>query len=377
MTFGFRYSLLAGALLAPFAYAAYFAFPFGDDFARSFLAHGLFDAIGGLHDMVWNWRHWSGRYTHHFLTVFLGDAVLTRAGYGTLCLSVMALYGVALHGIAGALVPQSRPADRLFIALAGLAALACGHEALNITYYVATDALGIGVGNGFTLVFVWALCRLWHLPEARKRDLAFAAAAGVLAIGCYEHAALACCTAAAAAAWLAHRSGHPHRRAFFLVAGIALAFLLVSFLAPGNFARQRIRDVGEARIAAQLLAAGRDWLAVAPGALATHFALFAAFLGLAISPRTRPGLAAAPAARIAATGLAAFVAASAAIVLVHALSDVRATDLPKLPASIHLLLGIPLGFLAIACGEPLRARLPRLPAWALALAMLAAFAAST
>jgi hypothetical protein len=68
---------------------------------------------------------------------------------------------------------------------------------------------------------------------------------------------------------------------------------------------------------------------------------------------------------------------SAGIVLVHALSDVRVTATPKLPASVHLLGGAVLAFVAIACGEPLRARLRRVPVALPALLVFIVFAASS
>lgn len=357
MRLGHGASLLFGALLLPFAYAAFFTFPLGDDFARAVLAHGLFDWVGGLHDAVWNWRHWGGRYTHHFLAVFLGDAVLTRAGYGALCLAVLALYGVAVFGITSEIAAGARPRERLELALAALAALCAGHRALDLTYYLATDALALGIGNALVLVHLWALCRLWHRPALRRRDLAFAIGSAFLAVGCYEHSAIATVVASALALWMAHRAGHPHRRAFLIVAAAAVAFALLSFLAPGNFGRQRIRGVTQERIAAQLPAAAEDWLVIAAGALASHFALLAAFLGLAVAPKPRAGLAPIPRARLAAAAAIAFAALSAGIVLVHALSDVRVTDTRKLPASAQLLLGIVLAYLALACAGPLRARL--------------------
>jgi len=202
----------------------------------------------------------------------------------------------------------------------------------------------------------------------------------VLAVGCYEHAAIATVVASVLAAWMAHRSGHPRRRAFLAVAGAAMASGLLSFLAPGNFGRQRIRDVTRDRIAAQLLGAGEDWLVVAAGGFASHFALFAALLGLWLAPAAHPGFAPVPRSRMAVAGMLAFVAVSAGIVLVHALSDVRVTDTRKLPASAQLLLGIVLAYVAVASAGPLRARAAALPAWTRsvlpALALFAVLAAS-
>jgi len=376
MRIHYGYSVALAALLLPFAYAMFFAFPLADDFGRAVLAHGLFDWVGGLHDLVWHWLHWSGRYTHHFLAVFLGDAVLTRAGYGAVCLGVFSLHGVALYGIFSQLAAGARRQERAFLTLASLAALAAGHEALNSTYYIVTDALGLGIGNAMVLMFIFALCRIWHLPALRRRDLAFALFCSAFAVGCYEHAAIAACVAAALALWMAWRCGHPHRNAYARIFGATVFFLLVSFLAPGNFSRQRIRAVTPDRILAQLLTAGRDWVAIAWSALSTHFAVLALFLGLSVTPRTRDGMQAVPRGQLVLAGLAGFIAVSAGIVTVHALSDVRATDIPKLPASIHLLLGAVLTYVLIGCAGTLRARLERVPAILLLLPLFLLFAAS-
>ncbi len=376
MKTGYRCSLPVALLLLPFLYAMFFTFPFGDDFGRALLANGLFDWAGGLRDAGRNWLLWSGRYTHHFLVVFLGDAVLTRAGYGAVCLGVFALYGVALFGIFRHVADGARTPELAFLTLLSLLALAAGHPALNITYYVVTDALGLGIGNAMVLMFIFALCRLWHLPVLRLRDSAFAGFCAVFAIGCYEHAALAVFLAAAVALWMAFRCRHPHRAAYLRIAGVALFFLLVSFLAPGNFNRQRIRAVTWDRIAEQLLLAGADWLAVAWQALRSHFALLALYLGIAVAPRVRGGLRANPPAGMAGAGALAFAALSAGIVGIHALSDVRVTSTHKLPASASLLLGVALAYVAIACGAALRARASRIPAIALAAPLILLFAAS-
>ena len=376
MKFSPLYSAAFALLLLPFVYAMFFAFPFGDDFGRALLANGLFDLYGGLKDLGRQWMLWSGRYTHHFLVVFLGDAVMTRTGYGAVCLGAFSLYGVALFGIFSQIAAGARLQDRLFLTLVSLAALAAGHSALNITFYVVTDALGLGIGNAMVLMFVFALCRIWHLPALRRRDIAFAAFCSVFAVGCYEHAAIAALVAAALATWMAYRCGHPHRRAYLLIAGVTAFFLLVSFLAPGNFNRKRIRDVTWDRMAEQLLLAGRDWSAIALGALYSHFALLALALGLAVTPRARGDVRAIGPAKMAAAGLLAFVALSAGIVFVHSLSDVRVTDTPKLPASIHLLLGVVLAYVLVACAGKLRIRLGRAPAIVLVLPLMILFAAS-
>lgn len=376
MKIGYRYSVPLVLLLVPFCYAMFFTFPLGDDFVRALLAEGLFDWRGGLQDLGLHWMRWSGRYTHHFLVVFLGDAVMTRAGYGTVCLGVFSLYGIALFGIFRHLAAGARPQELAFLTLASLLALAAGHDALNITYYLVTDALGLGIGNAMVLMFIFAVCRIWHAPVLRRSDTAFALFCSVFAIGCYEHAAIATLIAAALALWMASSCQHPHRAAYRLIAGVALFFLLVSFLAPGNFNRQRIREVSWDGIAQQLLFAGKDWLDITLHALRTHFALLAVFLGLAVTPRVRDGLPVIPPAKMAAAGMLAFVVLSAGIVLVHALSDVRVTSTHKLPASIYLLAGAVLSYVTVACAGKLRALASRVPVIVLVAPVILLFAAS-
>jgi hypothetical protein len=377
MKIGYRYSLPLFLLLAPFPYAMFFTFPFGDDFVRAVVAHGLFDWVGGLMDVGLHWLRWSGRYTHHFLVVFLGDAVLSRAGYGAVCLGVFALYGIALFAMFRRIAAGARPQELAFFTLASLLALAAGHQSLNITYYLVTDALGLGIGNAMVLMFIFTLARLWHLPAMRRRDAAYPIFCAAFAIGCYEHAAIATVLSAALALWMARQTGHPHRRAFLLIAGASLAFLLASFLAPGNFNRQQIRAVTWDRIAEQLLLAGTDWLAIAWQASHSHFVLLGLFLGLAITPRVRSGLRPIPPGRMAAAGLAVFVALSAGIVLVHALSDVRVVSIHKLPASISLLSGVALTYISLSCAGALRAHANRIPVLFLVAPVILLFAAST
>lgn len=62
------------ALLLPFAYAFGFLFPRGDDFDEVTRAMFPFDLPGGLYEVAREWLTWSGRYTYHFLAVFLGKA---------------------------------------------------------------------------------------------------------------------------------------------------------------------------------------------------------------------------------------------------------------------------------------------------------------
>jgi hypothetical protein len=80
---------------------------------------------------------------------------------------------------------------------------------------------------------------------------------------------------------------------------------------------------------------------------------------------------------MAAAGALVFVALSAGIVIVHALSDVRVTATPKLPASLYLLLGAVLAYVSIACARKLRNGASRVPAVVVVSPVILLFALST
>ena len=56
----------------------------------------IFDLPGGIYEIAREWLTWSGRYTYHFLAVFLGKAAHIRAANGLLCALVMFLYFLSL-----------------------------------------------------------------------------------------------------------------------------------------------------------------------------------------------------------------------------------------------------------------------------------------
>lgn len=376
MNIGYRYSFFLLLLLSPFIYAMFFTFPLGDDFGRALSANGLFDWYGGFHDLGLKWMRWSGRYTHHFLVIFLGDAVMSRAGYGLVCSSILSLYGIALFGIFRHIASTMRLQEHLFLALAGVVTIVTGHPALNITYYLVTDTLGIGIGNAMVLMFIYALCRLWHLPSPMRKDTAFALFCGIFAIGCYEHAALATLFSAIVALWMAHTAKHPQTDRFMLVARIVLFFFLASFFAPGNFKRQRKRDVTLERMLEQLLFASRDWASIMWQGMQSHFALYGIAVGLATRLTPRPGAHPIATPAMVATGVVALCATSAGIVVVHALSDAPVMSTHKLPASIQLLSGIAFSYIALACLGKIKGTTRKLPSSLILLPLLAVFGLS-
>nr|GBO97007.1 hypothetical protein RVX_2046 [Nitratidesulfovibrio sp. HK-II] len=358
-TMKLRITLLVACsiVLFPFLYAMAFTFPLGDDFPRALLANGLFDLRGAVLDSARSWFFWSGRYTHHFLVVFLGDAALNRPAYTAVLLVVFLSYGGALYGILSSIARDLPPSLRLLFALAGLVALACGHRALGGTYYLLTDALGIGIGNAAVLWFVFALCRLWHCAGTETRDTGLAVGAAVFAIGCYEHAALATLCAATAALWMAYRSGHPARRRFLLVFGASLTCFFFSFLAPGNFRRQRLRGVSSVSMLEQLLAMNHTFVVAALPAFTGLPALLSVLAGVIVSPTRHPLTESIPRLQMALAGCLVFLCMAVGIIAIHAASDVPLTSVQKLVASLQLLLALPISFLCISLLGPLRTRL--------------------
>ena len=99
MKISWKYSVAAGILLIPFVLSMGFIFPAGDDFARCNMASRLFDVTGGLHEMGSAWWKWSGRYTHHFLVVFLGRVVLSREACALTAAGMALLHLIPLYGI--------------------------------------------------------------------------------------------------------------------------------------------------------------------------------------------------------------------------------------------------------------------------------------
>ena len=198
---GWVWWVLLLALLLPFAYAFGFLFPRGDDFDEVTRAMFPFDLPGGLYEIVREWLTWSGRYTYHFLAVFLGKAGDIRPLYGLVCAGVTALFGLGLYGLARVL-QVGRGASAFSGLLAVVVALA-GHHSLP-NFYLLTDALTMGLLQSMTLIFLWALCRLWQAPAALARRARWQAIiVGVLTVGVFEHSALAALAACTVAVLLA------------------------------------------------------------------------------------------------------------------------------------------------------------------------------
>ena len=284
----FWFLFLACALL-PFFWALGFLYPRGDDFDYATRAMFFLDLPGGLYEAGKEWVFWSGRYTHHFLVVLLGKGGVHAPLTALVCAAVM-----ALHALAGYVLARALGGSRFWSALWGVFALFCllaCHQGLQL-FYMQTDVLSVALQSGMGLLFMALLCRLWraHPQEAVPRSglrhgalrtqrgvrgfwrrcaapTVWAAAprrwatlAGILAVGVYEHAALAVFLASVAASLLAWRCRHPLARDITRVSAWVLAALVLSFLAPGNFVRRAVRHVDANAVWQNLSVLPADWL---------------------------------------------------------------------------------------------------------------------
>lgn len=356
------FSFLLVVLILPFYIAMGYTFPLGDDFARANYARGIFDIGKAVEEMVHAWTSWSGRYTHHFLIIFLGKAAESRMGYALVCATGVSVYWFSFYGIFFELLGRKRRSDSFLIASVCMLAFLCGHPALNISYYLITDVLGLGIGNGLVLSFVWALCCLWNAECVSKKLKTAVFGTGIAAIGCYEHAAIAIFLTAALACALAYQLSHPHKKIYLQTFKVVVVFFLISFLAMGNFKRQVKRDVTLELILIQLSASWSIWKAHAFSVFFSVWALTALFAGAMVNPEPRRNLnklGSLPVLLLG--GLGVFIMLSAGIVLMQALSDVQVTATPKLTASMSLLSSYVLAFVAILAMAPVRGVLARIP----------------
>lgn len=361
--------------LLPFVYALGFCFPRGDDFDEVTRAMFLFDLPGGLYEIGREWLTWSGRYTYHFLAVFLGKAGELRWAYGLICGGVIALYGAAFSGLARQ--AGARAGDAALLGgLAVLALCAC-HQNLR-TFYLLTDALTMGLQPAAALLFFWSLCRFWTVLDreahaepgappsspATRRARRAAILLGVLAVGVFEHSALAvllgaaiCCILA-----LARDARHglsPKRalrgpgrlRAVLPTALWCLGVVLFSFLAPGNQYRRFVRGIDAAARQRQLDAAWSDWTdAMAAFGESLWPVAVAGLIALLLLAR-RPGAPAGSAGLsrgehllLAVMAPAGFLVWSLGLTVLHALSDVPLGAAPKLAAGLAQYAAYALGF---------------------------------
>ena len=349
-------------LIIPYYIAMGFTFPLGDDFARANYARGIFDIGKAVEEMAHAWTSWSGRYTHHFLIIFLGKAAESRLGYTLVCATGVSVYWLSFYGIFFELLGRKRRGDSFLIASACTLAFLCGHPALNISYYLITDILGLGIGNGLVLSFIWSLCCLWNAEFVTKKLKVAVFGTGIAAIGCYEHAAIATFLTAALACMMAYYFAHQHKKVYLHAFKIVVVFFLVSFLAMGNFRRQVKRDVTLELILAQLSASWSIWKAHAFSAFSSVWGLAVFFVGIAVNTQRKRSSDKFGNLTVSLIGGAVvFFALTAGIILMQALSDVQVTATPKLTASMALLSSYVLAFVAIVAMAPVRRVLAAIP----------------
>jgi hypothetical protein len=353
-------TVVALLLCIPFFYCMFSLFPLADDFGRARTARYLFDFYEAQREIISAWKSWSGRFTHHFVVVFWGDAVLHRFSYGLLCSAVVALYGVSVFGILNRVCQGVQKVSCLFLAVSSVLLIFCAYQALDVVYYLQTDTLGLGLASALLLTYVWSLCNIWHKETVKFKDRWFAYISGAAAVGCYEHAAIAAAVATAFAWGGARIYGHRHREIFKRVAWVVAIALLTAFLAPGNFNRAIDRHVGFEQIISQLKDIFPLWFSSVPEIFISPFMLgvLAVFLlppaGLSVWHRIS-------CLKMSLALGAGFLILTLGIITLHAFSDVPFDGTPKLKANMLLLEAFYLAFAALLCRP---ARLGRIaPFW--------------
>lgn len=374
-------SLAACALLvclAPYLYSFGFCYPRGDDYDGITRAMFLFDLPGALYEIGREWLFWSGRYTYHFLAVFLGKAAENRFACGLACFSVLMAYAYGFYKF-GRLAGQSIK-QGIFFSLLCACVLLCCHG--NLTdFYLLTDALTIVLQAAFYLLATGQLLKIFNnRGEKRGRpNLKLFIAFSILAIGTYEHAALAIFwtyCAALAFTYLLWPAGEEAalkiRQGLLSCAPWLMGALLFSFLAPGNAQRRAARHVDLEQQLAQFSSAPeqlvnflRDFI-LSPWPIATL--CVCAIGGLCLK---RPDTHFQKRLTLCIVPLVGFLLFAFSVITLHALSDVPFTAEIKLQASLELYASIALGltirflpwglpaykcgniFITLACSGPL------------------------
>lgn len=382
-------------LLLPFIYAWGFCHPRGDDFDNATRAMFLFDLPGGFYEIGRAWLNWSGRYGFHFLAVFLGKVVDNPLTYGLTCAAVPALAGLAVGGLARVAAPGMARRDATFLGALACLALLCSHSCLP-TFYLETDALTMGLQGSMALCLVWRLCRLWQdagnpqLPPAwLRRSRRWAIATGIVAVGIYEHSALAVNAATSLAvilAWLESRTKASLANSASFVKGLSprlrellrlwlwcFGALLLSWLAPGNFHRREVRQVSADIQLTQLHHALQDWQDAAFGFFHGPWPWLLLLLVILLHlarPAAQPTCGADPERTVRPPLLRwsmivlpplVYLAFSALLAALHATSDVTLTASAKFPAGLSVYAALACGFSLWHLSLPLAERLTASP----------------
>ncbi len=234
---GYLSLFLLLVLLIPFVWAAFSTFAHGDDFQRALKAHFFLDPFGGFHELFRAWWKWSGRYAHHFLVVFFGDAATNRFSYTCFTLGYLFFLWFGCHGLFKEIGdPRLKGQNALYATFSTLLVL-CGARQELWTHYLITNQLGVGIGFTLCIYYIWSLCKLWNAGVITKKIRWFCLASGILAAGSYEYATILTVPIPGVALALAQIYEHRHLRFFRLLFYVSLACFFLSYLARGNFRR--------------------------------------------------------------------------------------------------------------------------------------------
>ncbi|RXF77237.1 hypothetical protein EKK70_07850 [Desulfovibrio sp. DS-1] len=360
MRIRWQHSIPLILLLVPFFWAMGFTFPVGDDFARSNEARFWFDIPQALESMGRSWWTWSGRYTHHFLVIFLGKSAESRFGYTLVCIAICLLYWGALWNIFSELSHNKRKAEAFFIASVCMLALYSCYPTLSMSFYEVTDILGITFGNGLVLLFIGRVCALWNAERVHSKDVWISSVPGILAVGCYEHSAVATVAVSVCAYVMAARVGHKHKSVFLKIVVVMAGFFLLSFLARGNFRRQTKRSVSWALMQEQLLPVVPMTFELLFKFFSSFFAVVCVWLGIVaggeagVSARNGEKARGFHPAYVLLCGLLMAFLVVLGIVTVHALSDMPILSAGKFSASVLLLLSCVAVFVFVHTLQPVR-----------------------
>lgn len=308
-------------LLLPYLVSMFLVFPIADDIGRANQALCMFDISSAIEEVHRAYMSWSGRFTHHFLVIFLGDAATRRLYYGSVLVVVALVYWISLFGIFNELQDKRERLSSFLLATVCVLAFLSMHQFLNMLYMM-TNVLSITIGNGLILTFIWALCRLWNKTNFSVGMMLFVFCSGIAALGSYEHATIMAFLVAITAYVLARYLRHPNLHAFRSTAIVISIFCAVSFLAPGNYARNEMREVSLDQMLLQLRMALPVWTTLVASILQSPLIIIAIMLGISIPPsiqlKVQKRL---HVQHIFAGSIILFVCVSLGIIVLHALSD--------------------------------------------------------
>lgn len=312
----------------------------------------LFDLPGAVYEVIREWLTWSGRYTYHFLAVFLGRAAASPLCCGFVCAFVLFTYGLAFFKL-GRLVRLGVPGSINF-SLAALCVIMALHGNLQ-DFYLFTDALTIVLQAACYFLFLSQIFELWqscNLPQEKpvRRLCIFW---GIVSIGIYEHAALAVFWTISAALFSTcfesvkkvYSEKLKSLRKSLLTCFFWLSCAIIfSFFAPGNLVRKNARNVEAEQVWTQLRDIPEDLLSLLMNFLSSPWplgALCLAVFALLFSSQHKETVF--PGKALAFISLSAFFFFSVSVNVLHALSDVPLLSESKLRASLEIYAAVSLG----------------------------------